>query len=355
MAEKSRILIVDDDPEVLKSLQIWLKNEGFKVFTAGSREQAREIVKHHDITVCLADLRLRNDDGLRLGAELRTLDERLKIIVITGYPTYESAIDAMKNGVFDYISKSTDNETILNKVRAAVAARDSECARTMPDNESRAGIVLVGHHLLVREGLENFFKECADYRLLQTFHAFDFVKKSDFNLDAVVLLVCESCNEAFLADPDKMFPFLKHVFPNAKPIIINCAYTDERKKELLRHGVKGFLPANINKLQLKKALDCILAGQIWISRELSHKLLSDLLDDTSPEIAYQRPANTFELTNREIEILKALASGLSNRTISEKLFLSEKTVKTHTHHIFRKMAVKTRTQAVLKAMEFHII
>jgi DNA-binding NarL/FixJ family response regulator len=355
MNKKPSVLIVDDDPEVLKSLQIWLKNEGFKVLTASTRDQAKEIVKQNNIAVCLADLRLKNDDGLRLGAELRTLDERLKVIIITGYPTYESAIDAMKNGVFDYISKSTDNDTILKKVRSAVAARESECARAAQENESRAAIVLVGHHLLVREGLENFFKECADYRLMQTYHAFDFIKKSDFNLDAVVLLICASCNEAFLADPEKMFSTLKHVFPNAKPIIINCTCPDERKLELLRHGVKGFLPANINKLQLKKAMDCILAGQIWISRELSHKLLSDLLEDTNPEIAYQRPVNTFELTNREIEILQALASGLSNFAISEKLFLSEKTVKTHTHHIFKKMEVKTRTQAVMKAMEHHII
>jgi len=355
MNERPRILIVDDDPEVLKSLQIWLKNEGFKVFTAGSREQAREIIKHHDIAVCLADLRLKHDDGLRLGAEMRSLDERLKIIIITGYPTYESAIEAMKNGVFDYISKSMDNEAILRKIHAAVEARENECALTVKDDKSRTGIILVGHHLMVREGLENFFRECTDYRMLQTYHAFDFIKKSDFNLDAAVLLICASCNEAFLSDPKKMFSHLKHVFPNAKPIIINCACTDDQKKELLRHGAKGFLPANINKLQLKKALDCILAGQMWISRELAHKMLGDLFEDTHPEIAYQRPVDTFDLTQREIEILKALASGLPNLAISEKLFLSEKTVKTHTHNIFRKMEVKSRTQAVMKAIEFHII
>jgi DNA-binding NarL/FixJ family response regulator len=355
MNEKARLLIVDDDPEVLKSLEIWLKNEGFKIFTAGSREQAREIVKHHDIAVCLADLHLKHDDGLRLGAELRSLDERLKIIIITGFPTYESAIEAMKNGVFDYISKSMDNEAILRKVQAAVEERKNECASAVKGDESRTGIILVGHHLMVREGLENFFKECTDYRLLQTFHAFDFIKKNNFNLDASVLLICASCNEAFLSNPEKMFSYLKHVFPNAKPIIINCTWDDEKKKELLRLGVKGFLPANINKLQLKKALDCILAGQVWVSRELSQQLLNDLLEDTNAEMIYQKPVDTFDLTHREVEILKALASGLSNLSISEKLFLSEKTVKTHTHHIFRKMGVKTRTQAVIKAMEFHII
>lgn len=355
MNDKPKVLIVDDDPEVLKSLQIWLRSEGFKVFTVGTREQAREVVKNQKIAVCLADLRLRHDDGLRLAAELRTLDELLQVIIITGFPTYESAIDAMRTGIFDYISKSTDNDTILRKIHAAIEARSGEVARRTKNSGSRTGIVLIGHHLLVREGLENFFKECTDYCLLHTFHTFDYIKKCDFNLNAAVLLVCASCNEVFLKDADKMFSSLKHIFPNAKAVIINCNYDDDRKREMIRFGVKGFLPAEISKLNLKKALDCIQAGQIWISRDLSHKILNELLEDTSPEIIYKRPVDTFDLTGREIEILKALASGLSNLAISEKLFLSEKTVKTHTHHIFGKMGVKTRTQAVMKALEFHVI
>lgn len=355
MHEKPQVLIVDDDPEVLKSLQIWLKNEGFKVFTASEKNQAREMIKKENIAVCLVDLRLKNDDGLRLAAEMKSLDEQLRIIIITGYPTFESAIDAMKTGIFDYLSKSTDNDAILRKINAAVEERDSELARKEDGDKNRCNIILIGHHLLVKEGLENFFSENSAYCLQHTFNAFDYVKKSDFNLDAALLLICAPCNHVFLENPEKMFASLKIVFPNAKTIIINCDYDDDKKKELIRCGAKGFLPANVSKANLKKALDCILGGQIWISRELSHRLLSELLDDTTPETVYKKPLNTFGLTGREIEIVQALASGLSNFAISEKMFLSEKTVKTHTHHIFKKMQVKTRTQAVIKAMEFHII
>ena len=87
------------------------------------------------------------------------------------------------------------------------------------------------------------------------------------------MLICASCNQEFLENPEKMFASLKIVFPNAKPVIINCDYDDDKKKELIRCGVKGFLPANIGKANLKKALGCILSGQIWVSRELSHQLL----------------------------------------------------------------------------------
>jgi DNA-binding NarL/FixJ family response regulator len=355
MPDKPRLLVVDDDPEVRKSLQIWLKTEGFRVLTASDGAQAREIVKREGIAVCLVDLRLGSEDGLRLASELKPLDEHLKIIIITGFPTYETAIDAMKTGIFDYISKSTDNDAILRKIRAAVDERQRELHRRLEDGRGGSGIILVGHHQLVREGLENFFKENPEYRLLRTYYSYEYIKKSDFSMDAALLLVCFSCNREFMADAESFFSRLKAVFPNARPLIINCDCTDDEKRQLLRRGVKGFLPPNISKPGLKKALDCILAGQIWISRELSHRLLSELLEDTRPEAVYKKPVDTFDLTGREIEVLKALASGLSNYAISEKLFLSEKTIKTHAHNIFRKMGVKTRTQAVMKAMEFHLI
>ncbi|MBN2347153.1 MAG: response regulator [Candidatus Aminicenantes bacterium] len=353
MNDKTRVLIVDDDPEVLKSLQLWLKSEGFKAFTAGDEEQARSIIQKEEIAVGLVDLHLKNTDGLRLASALQSLDDLLRIIVITGYPTYESAIDAMKTGIFDYISKSTENEAILGKIRAAVQDRERQLARRRQSGEDRSGIVLLGHHQLVREGLENFFRENPGYRLLHTYPSWEYIKKSDFNLEAALLLVCSSCNQEAMRDGEKFFGRIKILFPNAKVVCINCDCGDERKKELLRHGVKGFLPPSISRANLKKALDGILGGQIWVSRELSHRLLSELLEDARPQ--YERPAEQFGLTPREIEILKALASGLTNCAISEILFLSEKTIKTHIHHIFRKMEVKTRTQAVMKAMEFHLI
>ena len=355
MADKPRLLIVDDDPEVQKTLQIWLKNEGFRVFTASDSAQARAALRKQEVDVCLVDLHLKNEDGLRLAAELKPLDELMRIIVITGYPSYESAIDAMKTGIFDYISKSTENDVILRKLRAAVEDREREVAGRRQSGPPRFQAVLIGHHELVRAGLENFFQENPEYRLRHVYHSFEYVHKSDFSLEVALLLICASCNETYLQDAEAFFNRLKLVFPNARPVIINCSCDDERKKELLRRGVRGFLPANIGKPLMKKALDCILAGQVWASRDLSQKLLSELLEDTRPELAYQRPENPFSLTGREIEILKALASGLSNLAISEKLFLSEKTVKTHTHNIFRKMEVKTRTQAVMRAMEFHVI
>jgi DNA-binding NarL/FixJ family response regulator len=215
--------------------------------------------------------------------------------------------------------------------------------------------VVLGQHQQVQEGLASFFRDNPEYCLLHEYHSYGYIHKNDFNPKVLLVLICAPCNHEFLENPEKMFASLKIVFPNAKLVVSNCDYDDGKKRELIRWGAKGFLPADISKANLKKALDCIHGGQIWISRDLSYQLLNELLADTNPELSYRKPVNNFGLTNREIEILQALASGLSNFAISEKLFLSEKTVKTHTHHVFKKMEVRTRTQAVLKAMEFHII
>lgn len=178
MSEKPCLLIIDDDPEVLKSLQFWLKNEGYSVFTAMDKKQALEMIKKESIAVCLVDMRLKNEDGLRLSAELKSMDERLRIIMITAYPTHESAVEAMKTGVFDYLSKSTDNDAILRKIRSAVEERDRDIARKKDGAKSKFKMILVGHHVLVREGLENFFRENPEYCLEHTYTSCDYIKKA---------------------------------------------------------------------------------------------------------------------------------------------------------------------------------
>jgi DNA-binding NarL/FixJ family response regulator len=102
------------------------------------------------------------------------------------------------------------------------------------------------------------------------------------------------------------------------------------------------------------AFDAVLKGEFWIPRELTHRLLAELLKKTS-EVKYKKPENIYQLSRREIEILQAMASGLSNFEISTKLFISQKTVKAHIYHIFKKMGVKSRTRAIVKAVEAHII
>jgi len=354
MNQKPALLLIDDDQYVLETFKLWLEDEGYSLHTALSKKKALEILKEYSIAVCLIDLKMEEESGLMIGEELKKIDPLLKIIIITGYPSYDTAVDAMKMGVFDYISKSSDNKNILRKIENAIETRQSEIAAKGESPESQRNIILVCHHMMIKEGFENFCREHPDFRLTHTYHSVEYIKSSEFNSSASLVLICQTCNEHCTAHQEEMFPHLQLLFPHARLIMINCQFNDEEKKQLIKLGVKGFLPKNIFKENMKKAFQSILGGQIWVSRKVADSLLNELLEETS-ESKYQKPQNPYNLSNREIEILEVIASGLSNLEISNKLFISEKTVKAHINHIFKKLGVKSRTQAVKKAVEEYII
>lgn len=352
--QKPRLLLIDDDPSVLESFKRWLEAEGYHLYTAASKEEALKVLKEQNIAVCLIDLKMDEEDGLQISAQLKKVDSLLKIIIITGYPSYETAIDAMKMGVFDYVSKASESKDILKKIGDAVEARRNEIASKKEPGGDRKDIILVCHHMMIKEGFENFCREHQDYRLTHAYHSVDYIKSSDFNNNADLVLICHTCNQEGLEQPEEMCPHLRLLFPRGRIVMINYQSTDENQKVLIKLGAKGFLPKNIFKENMEKAFRAILEGQIWVSRQVAHSLLNELLEKSS-EPEYMELQNAYGLSNREIEILQAIASGLSNFEISDKLYISEKTVKAHINHIFKKLGVRSRTQAIKKAVEEHIL
>lgn len=352
--QKPRLLLIDDDPSVLESFKRWLEAEGYHLYTAASKEEAFKVLKEQNIAVCLIDLKMEEEDGLQISAQLKKVDSLLKIIIVTGYPSYETAIDAMKMGIFDYVSKASEGKDILKKIEGAVEARNNEIASKQEPTGNQKDIILVCHHMMIKEGFDNFCREQQDYRLTHTYHSVDYIKSSDFNNNAELVLICRTCNQEGLDQPDEMCTQLRLLFPRGRMVMINYQSSDEHKKMLIKLGVKGFLPKNIFKENMEKAFRAVLDGQIWVSRQVAHSLLNELLEKSS-EPEYLEIQNAYGLSNREAEILQTIASGLSNLEISDKLYISEKTVKAHINHIFKKLGVRSRTQAIKKAVEEHII
>jgi len=355
MPQKPKILIVDDDDNVRESLGIWLEEEGFEVLPAADGTKAAEIVKKEEISVGLIDLKLGEEDGIEVCQDLLKIDEMLPIIIITAYPGYETAIEAIKSGIHDYISKAETSESILGKIQTALEARRKVLERKKVDAGSKRNIVLLCHHSLVKVGIENLCRENPEYNILHTYKNFELVKKYDFNLQAALILVCEQCHKGIIEKDGKTaFQTLGTLFPKARTIIINCDATDAQKRDLLLVRVKGFLRKNAPIEEMKKSFDAVLQGEIWADKHLVNAVLSELLDEQE-QAEFKVPKTQFNLSPRELEILQAMAAGLSNLEIGKKLFLSEKTVKSHVYRIFKKMDVNARTQAVMKAVKHHMI
>jgi len=154
-------------------------------------------------------------------------------------------------------------------------------------------------------------------------------------------------------EPETLFYRLHTIFPNARFVMINSDFTDDEKYRFLQYRVRGFIE-DISKESMKKAFDLIMKGQLWVSSELSNRLLIEMLEKSGNK-PLKKTGDTYQLSGREVEILQAAASGLSNLEISNKLFISENTVKIHMSHIFRKLDVKSRTQAVMKGKEAGIL
>lgn len=354
MIDDKSLLLIDDEQSVLQTLKLWLAEKGYTIYTARSRQEAVQIMEEHTVALCLIDLRLGDEDGLQISNELKKRDAFLKIIIITGYPSYDTAIDAMKMGVFDYVSKSADLEEILDKIESAVNARRDEIAAKTGTLDTAKKIILVCHHVMIKEGFENFCREESGYTLVHTYHSCDYIKHTDFNNEAVLVLLCTTCHQSHLEQPEEMFSRLQVFFPNAKVVMINSQFSDQEKMELITRGAKGFLSKNIARENMKKAFNAIMRGEMWVSRKVTDSLLDRLLRESRNK-KYEKPESSYQLSRREVEILQAVASGLSNLEISEKLFISEKTVKAHINHIFKKMGVKSRTQAVMRAVAAHIV
>jgi len=120
MAEKPTILVADDEPEALSLLKDALEAEGYCVKTALDGNEALEKCRSVGCDVLIADLKMPGMDGLKLSKKMKRLNPRAEVILITAYSSLESAIRAMRNGIFDYIPKPVDIPDLLKSVRGAL-------------------------------------------------------------------------------------------------------------------------------------------------------------------------------------------------------------------------------------------
>jgi len=119
MQNHSKILVVDDERIAVKNLEHILKKEGYSVVGTGSGSHALKLLEDQQFDVVLTDLRMEKVDGLQILKKCRQLQPDAEIIMITGYATLESAVEAMKKGAFHYIAKPFKLDLVRNVVKEA--------------------------------------------------------------------------------------------------------------------------------------------------------------------------------------------------------------------------------------------
>lgn len=121
-----RILIVDDDIVVRDSLGKWFESEGFQVSITPGAAAALERLASQRFDLALVDIKMPGVDGIELQAKLREIDPAMPVIIMTGFASVETAVRALKNGAYDYITKPFDPDELVHLVNKAISHRRAE-------------------------------------------------------------------------------------------------------------------------------------------------------------------------------------------------------------------------------------
>jgi DNA-binding NarL/FixJ family response regulator len=145
-------------------------------------------------------------------------------------------------------------------------------------------------------------------------------------------------------------------FPEVGVIILTTFDDDETVFDGLRAGARGYLLKDVSSEQMAEAVRKVAAGEALIQPRLTRKVLAEFSRMAASPAAEAQPQPLLSpLTERELEVLQALAHGLSNREIAAQLVITEGTVKNHVSNLIDKLEVRDRTQAVLKGQELGLI
>ena len=120
MNEK-RILIVEDDVKLLRTYQSILQGEGYDVEIASTGNQALEKVEETKFRLVILDIRLPDIMGDEVARGVRARDEKVPIIVVTGYPTLQESIDILELGIYEILVKPIEIEELLRIVQDALS------------------------------------------------------------------------------------------------------------------------------------------------------------------------------------------------------------------------------------------
>jgi two-component system, NarL family, response regulator LiaR len=203
-------------------------------------------------------------------------------------------------------------------------------------------VLIVDDHSVVREGLRMFLVRDPDLEVVG--EATDGVEALEqtkhLQPDVVVMDLLMPVMDGIAATRA-----IRREMPETEVLALTSVLESASVLEAIRAGAIGYLLKDTQAAELRTAIKAAAAGQVQLSPQASVYLLSAVRTPELPE----------PLTPREMDVLRLLAQGQSNKEIACALYLVEETVKSHVRHILAKLGVQSRTQALLAAIRLGIV
>ena len=206
-----------------------------------------------------------------------------------------------------------------------------------------ASIVLIDDHHIVRQGLEFLISTVEGLDIQASFSDGDaFIKYlNENNMPDLVLLdlVMPKMNGI------EVTHYIKKYYPYIKVLVLTSYVDDEYVMSAINEGADGYEIKDVEPQKLIATITKVLNNE-----KIIHPKAKNVID-----AIHEKPHFNNKLSKREMEVLKEMVKGNTNKDIAKSLFVSEKTVKTHVSHIFNKLQVSDRTQAAIYAIENKLI
>lgn len=202
-------------------------------------------------------------------------------------------------------------------------------------------LLLADDHKMVREGLKAFFAPTDDFEIVaEATNGLEAVEKALQTRPDVILLdlIMPEMNGIEAATK------IKEQLPEARMIIITSSLEESQVIASIKAGASGYLLKDSAPNEIENAIFQVFRGETAFPPRITSIMIRELNKQPEP------PSKCTTLTERETDILKLIAGGLSNKEIADRLFLSVWTVRTYVTGILEKLEVENRTQAALYAL-----
>jgi two-component system, NarL family, response regulator LiaR len=211
----------------------------------------------------------------------------------------------------------------------------------MENQQQPITLLIVDDHIVVRQGLRTFLETQPDLKVIgDTASGKEALSMVEQYLPDVALvdLVMPGM------DGVEVTRRIRSLSPHTQVIIFSSFYKDEHIFPAIRSGALSYLLKDARPDELVDAIHKAAAGEAVLDPKVAARIVQEMQQGGAQGI------NPFaELSEREMEVLRLIASGLSNQAIAEQLVISEKTVKSHVSNVFSKLHLSDRTQAAVYA------
>jgi DNA-binding NarL/FixJ family response regulator len=201
---------------------------------------------------------------------------------------------------------------------------------------SKTRILIADDHQMFRAGIVNLLIKEADFEIAgEAAEGMDAVRlASELNPDVVLMDI-----DLPVLDGINATGRIVEKNPEAKILVLTSFENEDYILQMLKAGAKGYILKDSPFEDLVLAIKTISKGSSYFAKEISAKLLARL-HQTEPDYALKEPPKKNYVTTREREVLKYVASELTNKEIAAKLFISPRTVETHRRNLIQKLKVK---------------